>query len=185
VEPGEIEAVLGRHPAVRECAVAVRRTPAGTTALAAYVALRDGRAVPAAELRMFLRDRLTHYMVPATITVLDEIPLSANGKVDRKALPEPAGTERPHTGPRVAPRTQTERELAAIWAGTLEREELSVYDDFFDLGGRSLDAVALATELRDAFEVEFPVFQVYREPSLAGMARLVETAPPREQPQWT
>jgi amino acid adenylation domain-containing protein len=185
VEPGEIEAVLGQHPSVRECAVAVRRTPEGTSALAAYVTLREGRAVPAAELRLFLRGRLAHYMVPATITELDEIPLRANGKVNRKALPEPGGAGRPHAGPRVAPRTRTERDLAAIWAGTLEREDLSVYDDFFELGGRSLDAVALATELRDAFEVEFPVFQIYREPSLAGMARLVETAPRREQPQWT
>jgi amino acid adenylation domain-containing protein len=185
VEPGEVEAVLGQHPAVRECAVTVRRAADGTGALAAYVALRDGSGPAPAELRLFLRDRLAHYMVPATIDVLGEIPLSANGKVDRRALPEPRLNGHAQPGRRVAPRTETERALAAIWAGTLAREDLSVHDDFFDLGGRSLDAVALATELREAFEVEFPVFQVYREPSLAGMARLVEAAPRREEPQWT
>jgi amino acid adenylation domain-containing protein len=183
VEPGEVEAVLGRHPAVRECAVAVRRAPAGRKVLAGYVALRDGIEPRGAELRHFLRTRLPQHMVPATITFVDSVPVSANGKVDRKALPEPALDRRSVAPARVEPRTAEERGVAAIWAGILERRDFGVDDDFFELGGRSLDAVAIAAELRRTFEVEFPVFQVYRDPSLGGIARFVAAA--RKEPAWT
>jgi amino acid adenylation domain-containing protein len=192
VEPGEIEAVLGQHPAVRECAVAVRRTPAGLKVLAGYVAVRDGTEPSGAELRHFLRTRLPQHMVPATITFVDSVPFSANGKVDRKALPEPALDRRRVTAARVDPRTAEELGVAAIWAGILERRDFGVHDDFFELGGRSLDAVAIAAELRRTFEVEFPVFQVYRDPSLAGIARFVAAArraahvdQARLEPSWT
>jgi amino acid adenylation domain-containing protein len=181
VEPGEVESVLGQHPAVRACAVAVRRTSDDAKVLAGYVVLRPGNLPPAAELRHFLRTRLPHYLVPATITVLDALPVNANGKVDRKALPAPALDA--GAGSRVAPRTEVERGVAAIWARALQRRDLGVHDDFFELGGRSLDAVAMAVELRRAFGVTVPVFQLYREPSLGAIARFVEDA--RREPAWT
>jgi hypothetical protein len=108
--------------------------------------------------------------------------VSANGKVDRKALPEPVLDGRV-AAERIDPRPAEEHEVAAIWAGILERRDFGVHDDFFELGGRSLDAVAIAAALRRTFEVEFPVFQVYRDPSLAGMARFVAGA--RREPAWT
>ncbi|MDN7728338.1 non-ribosomal peptide synthetase, partial [Burkholderia gladioli] len=139
VEPGEIEAQLATHEAVREAIVIARQDPAGNARLLAYVSLQD--AAPCAELVRDLREhlaaRLPEYMVPAAFVVLDALPLTPNGKVDRRALPEPdddAFAQAQYE----APQGETEQTIAALWAELLGVERVGRHDNFFALGGHSL-----------------------------------------------
>ncbi|WP_437589100.1 non-ribosomal peptide synthase/polyketide synthase [Sorangium sp. So ce1000] len=138
IELGEIEARLLQHPGVGEAVVLARDEAHGGKRLVAYVAGRDGAALDAKSLRAWLAEALPAYMVPAPILVLDRLPLSPNGKVDRRALPAPEQIEAPVHRPHVAPRTEPERFLAEIWAEVLRREQVGVEDDFFELGGDSI-----------------------------------------------
>ncbi|HEY2738508.1 MAG TPA: amino acid adenylation domain-containing protein, partial [Thermoanaerobaculia bacterium] len=143
VEPGEIESVLGSHPAIAASAVAVRAAGTGGPRLIAYAMFRDGReggedAAQPAQLRDWLRERLPAHMVPSAFVILPRLPLAPNGKIDRNALPDPdAG--RPDLGVEyAAPRTALERSLAEIWREALGIDRVGVADNFFDLGGHSL-----------------------------------------------
>ncbi|WP_328537485.1 non-ribosomal peptide synthetase [Streptomyces sp. NBC_00344] len=148
VELGEIQHVLGQHPAVQETVVVLHGT-GGDGALAAYVVGTDGPEVDTAALRAHLDERLPEYMVPASFTVLDRIPLTSNGKLDRRALPAPDRDAFAHTE-HTAPRTPLERQLAGVWAGILGIDDIGVHDRFFDLGGDSMRAVRMAGVLREA-----------------------------------
>ncbi|TYR65651.1 amino acid adenylation domain-containing protein, partial [Streptomyces parvus] len=149
IEPGEIEAALVGHPAVREATVVVIGQDSGRR-LAAYVTAEPGLGVPPqAELRPFLRRSLPEFMIPATLVVLDSLPLTPSGKIDRRALPEPpahTGTG-PDTG-RVAPRTPVERVLAEAWGEVLGLDDVGVHDNFFELGGDSILAIQLMARVR-------------------------------------
>jgi len=186
VELGEIEAALCRHPAVREAVVmAFAGDRPGDKRLAAYVV--TGAAAPAgpvtpeipaapeiSELREHLRRSLPDYMVPAAFVFLPALPLTANGKVDRQALPRP-GQHRPEERRRyVAPRTQVETVLASICGEALGVERLGVDDDFFELGGDSLMAVRAIFRIRKTVGVELPVRSFFDAPTVAGLAALVE-----------
>jgi amino acid adenylation domain-containing protein len=137
IELGEVEARLREHPAVGDACAAVRPRAEGDSRLAVYYTLRAGRAVTTTDLRKLLRDALPEYMVPQAFVELRELPRTLNGKVDRKALPEPFGHEaaRPTS---VAPRTDNERLVARVWCDLIGRAEVSVHDNFFDVGGHSL-----------------------------------------------
>jgi amino acid adenylation domain-containing protein len=172
VEPGEVEVALAEHPRVAAAAVVARGDGRGGRLLAAYVAARDGAAPSAAELREHLHARLPDYMVPASFTVLDALPLTSSGKVDRRALPEPAAGS-PAAG-HVAPRTDTERALAAIWSELLKVERVSATDHFFWLGGHSLLVTRLVSTLRDGLGVEVPLRVLYDTPVLAAQAARVD-----------
>jgi acyl carrier protein len=168
IEPGEIEAVLRRHPAVSECAVVVREDIAGEKRLVAYVV----GAVETDALREHLRGSLPDYMVPGAFVRLESLPLTPNGKLDRKALPAPeyeADTER-----YVAPRTPVEEVVAGIWAEVLRLERVGVHDNFFDLGGHSLLATRMASRIRAAFSVELPLRALFEGPTVAELAARVE-----------
>jgi amino acid adenylation domain-containing protein len=169
VEPGEIEAALRAHPAVRDAAVAAR-SDAGGTRLAGYVAADADPSLPAA-LRAHLRSLLPEYMVPATLTVLDALPVNTSGKVDRRALPEPDEAE---GAVWVAPSTETEQALAPLWAELLSRERVGAADDFFGLGGHSLLAAQLVARVRDAFGVELPLRAVFEASTLAGLGGRID-----------
>jgi amino acid adenylation domain-containing protein len=193
VELGEIEAALCRHPAVREAVVmAFAGDRPGDKRLAAYVVIGAAAAVsplpetgslvtpdPQAtpeinELREHLRRSLPDYMVPAAFVFLPALPLTANGKVDRQALPRP-GQRRPEERRRyVAPRSQVETVLATICGEALGVERLGVDDDFFELGGDSLMAVRAIFRIRKAVGVELPVRSFFDAPTVAGLAALVE-----------
>ncbi|MFG2078072.1 amino acid adenylation domain-containing protein [Nonomuraea maritima] len=155
VEPGEIEAVLVRHPEVQAAAV---RT-AGDV-LAAYVV---GRAD---DLVGFLRERLPEHMIPASFTELERLPVTANGKLDRGALPDPAPASR---APYEPPRDDLERTLTEIWADILGVERVGIRDDFFDLGGHSLLALRLALRMRQELDREVPVATVLAAPTVASL----------------
>jgi amino acid adenylation domain-containing protein len=184
IEPGEIERVLAGHPAVETCAVAARAASPSELRLVAYLVARDQQAPPAAAaLRAFLRERLPEPLVPAAFVLLPALPLTANGKVDRAALPEPrwaSGAERP----RRRPRDLDEELLAGLFADLLpgdgppaERvERIGIDDGFFDLGGHSLLVSRLASRVRDTFGVELPLRSVFEAPTVAGLAELLRAA---------
>jgi amino acid adenylation domain-containing protein len=173
IEPGEIEAALVRHPAVRDAVVEPVETGAERE-LAAYVVAEEGGAPTAAELRAHLGTRLPPHMVPAAFVFLPAFPLTPNGKVDRRALPAPeldraaAGTEF------VAPRTPVEERLAAIWGEVLGSGQVGIDDDFFSLGGHSLRATRVATRIRDAFGVDLTVRDLFEATTIRQLAVLVD-----------
>ena len=173
VELGEIEAALGRHPSVREAAVVVREITPGDPRLVAYVV---GRDLPIADLRERLKGELPPYMVPSAIVALDALPLTANGKVDRRALPAPEGDRPESERTYVAPRTPTEIAVAATWAEVLGVARVGVHDDFFDLGGHSLLALQVVARLRDAGAEGVTLRELFEAPTVAGLAALVDAA---------
>jgi amino acid adenylation domain-containing protein len=171
IEPGEIEAALARHPAVRECVVLVQEDAPGSRRLVAYSAL-DRPATPE-ELRAFLRESLPDHMVPPAFVVLEALPLNVNGKVDRRALARLAPAPEPATA-QEAPRNPFEEVVAAVWAELLRRDRVGLHESFFDLGGHSLLATQLVARLREAFGVDLPLRTVFEEPTVAGLAAAVE-----------
>ncbi|MDH6108606.1 amino acid adenylation domain-containing protein/non-ribosomal peptide synthase protein (TIGR01720 family) [Kitasatospora sp. MAP12-44] len=170
IELGEIQSAIADHPGVASVCVIVREDRVGDKRLVAYVV---GSDVDVADLRRRAADRLPAYMVPAAIVVLDALPLSANGKLDRKALPAPDfGTDSKSR----APRTPQEEILCALFADVLGLSTVGPDDDFFALGGHSLLAMTVVNRVRDAFGAELPLRAVFETPTVAGLARVLESA---------
>jgi thioesterase domain-containing protein/acyl carrier protein len=165
VEPGEVEAALLAHPEVREAAVVAGKGPGGETRLAGYF-VAAGDAVDAAALREHLRDRVPEYMVPAALVRLDALPLTSNGKTDRRALP-PAEAYAPDY---VAPRDPVEEALAAAWAEV----RVGVRDDFFELGGHSLSAARLVARIRERLGREVSLADLFRGATVERLARSLQ-----------
>lgn len=174
IELGEIEAALTRHAAVRE-AVVVLREDSGGRRLAAYFVTAEGAAAPGTiELREYLGRQLPDYMLPATFTPLSALPLTENGKVDRRALPAP-DQSRPELGEAYAPpRTRAEEVLAELWARALNVERVGVHDDFFQLGGDSILSIQIANRAAHA-GLKFTPRQVFQHRTIAALCGLVQT----------
>ncbi|HSS48303.1 MAG TPA: amino acid adenylation domain-containing protein, partial [Thermoanaerobaculia bacterium] len=179
MELGEIEAALERHPAVRQAAAALRADGTAGARLVGYVvpekpgdAGAENDPLPA-ELAAFLRGLLPGIMVPTAWMILPALPLSPNGKVDRRALPSP---ERSVPAGETAPRNPMEERLAAVWREVLGLEALGVHDDFFALGGHSLLAVRAAFRTSEAFGVEVPVSALFQAPTVAALAEWLARA---------
>jgi acyl carrier protein len=175
IELGEIEAVLRQQAGVADAVVVTQPAPDGSQQLLAYVVADRGGVKDGTKLRGKLRSRLPEYMIPSAFLPLDRIPLTANGKVDRKALPEPAGAliaQRPY----VPPRTPIEQAVAGIWARTLGVERVGAHDDFHELGGHSLLATQLISRIRESFGVELPIADLFESPTVAGLAGRIEDA---------
>ncbi|HEX8275797.1 MAG TPA: amino acid adenylation domain-containing protein [Longimicrobiaceae bacterium] len=168
VETAEVEAVLARHPAVREAAVVARDDAAAVKRLVAYVAA-DASLSPDA-VREHARAALPEYMVPSAVVVLDVLPLTRNGKLDRRALPAPAWEAQ---GRFVAPRTPDEEILAGIWAEVLGVERVGLHDDFFSLGGHSLAATRVLSRVARTLGVEVQLRALFEAPTLEGFASRV------------
>ncbi len=170
IELGEIEAVLKKHRAVHEAVVQDRADTPGDIRLVAYVVFVQAQKSSISELRSFLTQKLPKYMVPAAFVFLDDLPLTPNGKVDRRLLPAP-DTDRPQLdGGYVAPWTQVQELLAAIWCTVLGLERVGVHDNFFELGGHSLLATRVISRVRAAFDVDLPVRLLFEQPTVAGLA---------------
>jgi acyl carrier protein len=201
IELGEIEAVLVRHAGVKQAVVLARAAAAekaatekdepGEKRLLAYVVAHRNAALgsgagagsggASAELtgeilRTYLKQELPDYMVPQAVMVLAKLPLNANGKIDRQALPEPEQLTAAKAY--IAPRTAAEKAIAEIWAEVLRRkpDQISVDDNFFDLGGHSLLATQVISRIRERFSVEIPMRAMFDQPLVSGLAKTVEEA---------
>ncbi|MEW1896264.1 amino acid adenylation domain-containing protein [Streptomyces albidoflavus] len=177
IEPGEIEAVLAAHPDVRSAVVTVREDRPGAKRLVAYLVAEPCRTLDPRALRAHAAAGLPEFMVPAAFVVLDALPLTANGKLDRLALPAPAPAADDRADrPRTAPRTAAERRLAAIWSEVLHAGEVGADDDFFDLGGDSVLALQVVTRLRAETSVALPWRALFERPVLAELAAAADAA---------
>ncbi|HWN42369.1 MAG TPA: amino acid adenylation domain-containing protein [Thermoanaerobaculia bacterium] len=193
VEPEEVGTVLARHPAVKDCIVLVRDDGPVGKRLVGYATLVPGSSGISArvkDLRDFLRESLPDHMIPAGLVLMDSLPLTSNGRVDRRALPDPA-SDRPETGGGfVAPQTAAEEILEGIWCEVLGVPRAGVNDNFFDLGGHSLLGTQVVSRVREQLRVELPLRAIFESPTLSSLARRIEdlrrtggeAGPPRIEP---
>jgi amino acid adenylation domain-containing protein len=181
IELGEIEAVLAQHPDVLQAVVIVREDNPGNKYLAAYLVPKLEALSPASpptisELRSFLKAKLPDYMIPGAFVFLEAMPLTPNGKIDRRALPAPDTSHRELEDKFVAPSTPTEEIVAAIWAEVLGLQQVGINDNFFDLGGHSLLATQIISRIREAFKIELPLRHLFEAPTIASLGHSIETA---------
>ncbi len=172
VEPEEVEAVLSGHPSIQEAVVVTRRKPSGERYLAAFFVARDGHSTDSGQIREYLEGRLPEFMLPGALTVLESLPLTANGKIDRRALPDSL-----YQSPReryVAPRSPLEEVLAGIWAQVLQLGRIGVEDNFFHLGGHSLLATQVAYRIRRALRIDVPLRLLFEAPTVAELSGRLE-----------
>ena len=176
VEIGEVEKILRAHAGVKECTVVDRRSELGETKLVAYYTSSSQLMPNASELRMFLSRSLPDYMVPSMFVKLETIPLTPNGKVDRRALPEPGGSRPELDTPFLPPRTDVEKLLAQIVSECTGVDRVGIDDNFFELGGDSLILTRLLSRLSVTFQQEFSMQELFAAPSVAGIACLLESS---------
>ena len=173
VEPGEVEAVLRTHAAIRESLVVAEETESGRR-LIAYVVLTEGfDSSSINDLRQFLKEKLPAYMVPAVLVPLPNLPLTANGKIDRAALPSPDQARPVLDEAFLAPRTRVEERLAALWSEILNVDRVGVQDSFFDLGGHSLLAVKLFAAIEKEFGKKLPLASLFERPTIEQLAQAI------------
>ena len=175
VELGEIEANIKEMNAVSNCVAILREDGQGDQRLVAYYVLKPGHDASISDWRNYLRSKLPEYMVPQHFVELESIPLTPNGKVDRKALPKPEADGASEQG-YVAPRTETEQKIAAVWQEVLKLERVGVQDDFFDLGGHSLLATQVLSRLNQSLNIKLPLRKLFEARTVEAMARLIETS---------
>jgi len=175
IELGEIEAQLTKCSGVREAVVIAREDKAGDKRLVAYLTAQEESNLAAADLRARLAESLPDYMLPGAFVMLPALPLTANGKLDRQALPVPDG-DALITRPYAAPQGPVETAIARIWQALLEIEQVGRDDDFFELGGHSLLAVQLIARLRQELNVEVTLREFFAQPTPAALARVVSDA---------
>jgi acyl carrier protein len=175
VEPGEIEATLSQHPMVREAAVLAQGNNSHDKRLVAYLVAdktnTDFHNDLHGELRQFLGEQLPEYMIPSVFMLLDALPLTPNGKLNRNALPEPGENGNGAEPSYVAPQTENERSLAAIWQEVFGMEQISVNSNFFELGGHSLMMVRVHSKLREVMHKEIPMIDLFRYPTISALAK--------------
>jgi acyl carrier protein len=174
IELGEIETVLGQHSSLREAVVLAREDSPGDRRLVAYVVAAAGSAPSVDTLRGFLQQKLPEYMVPSAFMFLDSLPITPNGKLDRKALPPPDQTRPDLDETFVAPRTPVEEALANMWAAVLKVDKVGVHDNFFELGGHSLLATQLISRIRDTFKLDLPLRSLFEAPTIYGLAQRMQ-----------
>ncbi len=174
IELGEIEAVLLQHAGVVEAVAIVREDTPGNQHLVAYVVPNQQSGVTVSELRSFLKEKLPNYMMPSVFIMLSKIPLTPNGKIDRRALPAPdLEMTRPSF---VLPRTPTEEILANLWAEVLNLKLVGIHDNFFELGGHSLLATQVISRLRSLTGVDLPMRRLFESPTIAELSEVIEAA---------
>ena len=174
VEPAEIEALLGRHHAVRESAVIAREDVPGDRRLVAYVVPADGDAPSMIELRVYLKNELPDYMMPAAFVMLEQLPLTPNGKLDRRALPAPVQTAADNDQSESF--SAVEEILANAFAVILGVEQVGLHDNFFDRGGHSLTAIQLMARVTDLLNVQLSVRTLFESPTVSALAEAIENA---------
>ncbi len=172
IELGEIETALAKQETIRECVVMAREDVAGDKRLVAYVVPESGAITTPGAMLEWLKQRLPEYMVPSAFVILERLPLSPNGKVDRKALPTPDYDNSPGIREMGNP---VEELIANIWAEVLKSKQVTQSANFFDLGGHSLLAAKVVARIRQTLNVELPLSAIFESPTVAGLASRVDT----------
>jgi acyl-coenzyme A synthetase/AMP-(fatty) acid ligase/acyl carrier protein len=180
VELGEIEAALNQYWAISKSVVIDNDDLPGGTRLIAYIVPEEGVEPASAELYAFLKEKIPSYMIPSIFVTLKEIPLTPNGKVNRAELPVPQMSEDGASANFVAPRSPLEETLAEIWRETLGVAQIGVESNFFDLGGHSLMATRVVTQIRERFGVELPLRVLFESPTIAGLAQHLDAVQVKE-----
>jgi len=173
VELGEIEAVLGQYPGVVECVVIDRETRQHEQQLAAYLVVAGAAQPKVEELQAFLKRQLPDYMVPSSFAIIERLPLTVNGKIDRRALPDPESSSL-RTQEFVLPKSGTQEKLAGIWSIILGRAVIGLHDNFFDLGGHSLLATQVVSRIRDEFGIELPLRSFFEMPTVETLSAKID-----------
>ncbi|TCP59315.1 amino acid adenylation domain-containing protein [Tumebacillus sp. BK434] len=176
VELGEIEVALASHRSVRNTVVLAHEFVKGDKRLIAYVLPHAGQTAEPAEYRRFLKEKLPDYMVPSLFLTVDEIPLTPNGKVDRRALPLPSADQLGRVGEYRAPRSGVEQKLSELYSEVLGVPQVGILDNFFELGGHSLLATQVVSRIRDVFAIEFQLRHLFEAPQIADLALRIESA---------
>jgi non-ribosomal peptide synthase protein (TIGR01720 family) len=169
IELGEIESVLGRHELVRESVVLYREDEPGEKRLVAYVVLERGSELGVTELRGYLSEKLPEYMIPSRYVMLESLPLTSSGKVDRLSLPAPEGLDRELESSYVEPRTEVEEKLAGIWSQVLGVERIGIHDNFFELGGDSILAIQIIARANEG-GMRFTPKQLFEKQTIAELS---------------
>jgi amino acid adenylation domain-containing protein len=170
VEAGEIEAALSQHANVREAVVMAQGDAAGNRRLVAYIVAGEKPAPAASDLREFLRGNLAEFMIPASFIVLDQFPLTLNGKVDRSHFPDPDDCKAEQPTDYLAPKTDVERAIAGIWQDALKLEKVGLNDNFFDIGGHSLLLLQVHSQIREVLERELAIVDMFKYPTISSLA---------------
>jgi amino acid adenylation domain-containing protein len=173
VELEEIEAVLGSHAGVREVVVTARENAAGEKTLAAYVVPAREQVPTASELRLYLKQKLPHYMVPSAFVLLEGMPKTPNGKVDKRALPAPKASDFAEPQEYVAPTDELETQLSKIWETVLDKKPVGIRDNFFELGGHSLLAARLMHRIEQSLGQRLPLAALLQAPTIEQLAALL------------
>ncbi|EEF60006.1 non-ribosomal peptide synthetase [Pedosphaera parvula] len=182
IELGEIELLLTQLPTVVHAVVIAREDTPGDKRLVAYVVSRDSAASNSSELRDYLKSKLPDYMVPSAFVFLPALPLTPNGKIDRQALPAPEQNRPEATSIFLAPRTQVEETIAAIWTKVLRLEKVGVNDSFFDLGGHSLLMVQVHARLCEELKINISIVRLFQYPTIGSLARYLSQAATESKP---
>jgi surfactin family lipopeptide synthetase C len=175
IETGEVESVLGQHPAVQKAIVLVREDQAGDKRLVAYLVPKRGVDPTVSTIRGFLKEKIPDYMVPSVFVSLDSLPMTPSGKLDRHALPAPDLSRPELEEAFVPPRTPIEKAVVGIWAEVLGLEHIGVHDNFFELGGHSLLAIQVVSRLGKAFHVKLPLRSFFETPTVEKLSDLIIT----------
>jgi amino acid adenylation domain-containing protein len=172
VEVAEVETAILAHDSIREAVVVARQNESGEDQLVAYCTSCSPPA-NTAELRSFLRQKLPEYMIPSAFVILDAIPRTVAGKLDRRGLPDPGNSRPDLDTPYAAPRTPAEIEVEHLWREVLSLDRIGVHDNFFDLGGHSLAATRVVSQVIKKFQLEIPLQSLFRSPTIAQMAEVI------------
>lgn len=174
VELGEIEAALLKYPSVQETIVTAHAADPNDKCLVAYIILKQGTTFKTEELRSYLKDKLLSYMIPSFIIPLNAFPLTLNGKIDRHALPKPDRSHLELSKVFVNPRTLIEQQVADIWAEVLQLERVSIYDNFFDLGGHSLKATQVVSRIQETFQIKLSLQSFFETLSVVELSEKIQ-----------
>ncbi len=170
IELGEIENALSQFPAVQESVVLLREDTPGDKRLVAYLVLKSSRNINVSELRTFLKSKIPEFMIPAIFVILEKLPITQNGKIDRAALPVPAQSRPDLDKAFIAPTTAVEKYLVSLWQSVLGIDKIGIYDDFFELGGDSLKAAVFVNRLQEELNVATHVRSLFMAPTVADLS---------------
>ncbi|MCU0532550.1 MAG: amino acid adenylation domain-containing protein [Hydrococcus sp. Prado102] len=171
VELGEIETFLSQHPNVRESVVVVRQEEAGNSQIVAYIVAETQPVPSISELRNFLKEKLPDHMLPSAFVMLESLPLTPSGKVDRNALPKPDNIRPELETAYVLPRNEIERAIVDIWQKILKVEKVGIQDNFFDLGGHSLNLLQVYSKLKELFKADLAISDLFKYPTISSISR--------------